>query len=51
MLTALLILAIIAAFTLGRVSTWAWIRTRPTREISLHGAHGKFQKAKAWEVS
>ncbi len=50
MLTALLILAICFAFALGHASTWAWIRTRPMREVMLHGAHGKFQKAKVWEV-
>jgi hypothetical protein len=50
MLTVLLGLAVCFAFGLGRASTWAWIRTRPTREVMLHGAQGKFHKAKVWEV-
>jgi hypothetical protein len=50
MLTALLALAVCFAFALGRVSTWAWIRTRPRRDVVLHGAQGKFRKAQVWEV-
>ncbi len=50
MLTALLALAVCFAFALGHTATWAWIRTRPRREIVLRGAQGKFEKAQVWEV-